>query len=85
MKKARLEEIIDKLTTEAAQYRSEITNLKFLNDEAIKEAVSDVEDKLYEHWKGMNDKFLKRYIKELIQNEELSFSLINMNRNGLEE
>lgn len=52
MKKAQLEEIIDKLTTEAAQYRSEITNLKFLNDEAIKEAVSEVEDKLYEQWRN---------------------------------
>jgi uncharacterized protein YPO0396 len=77
MKKAQLEEIIDKLTTEAAQYRSEITNLKFLNDEAIKEAVSDVEDKLYEQWKGMNDKFLKRYIKELIQNGEINYGRLH--------
>lgn len=54
--------------------RIEIENLKQENKRNLKNQKYDIEDKAYEAWKLMNEKFMKRYIEELIMHDELKFS-----------
>lgn len=54
--------------------RKEIEELKRVNAVNLKNAKTDAEDKAYEAWKLMNEKFMKRYIEELIKCDELQFS-----------
>lgn len=54
--------------------RIEIENLKRENEVNLKNQKSDAEDKAYEAWKLMNEKFMKRYIEDLIMYDELQFS-----------
>jgi len=54
--------------------RIEIENLKRENKVNLKNQQYDIEDKAYEAWKLMNEKFMKRYIEELIMHDELKFS-----------
>ena len=49
-----------------ADYVEEIKKLEFFVQIERKNAISDIEDKYYEHWKEMNAKYMKRYIEELI-------------------
>ena len=56
-----------------SQARSEIRDLQFLKETEVKNAKTIVEDEFYEQWKQLNDKFMKRYIEELISNGELKF------------
>lgn len=78
MKKSELEEAYREL-----QYRynklhsdtqTEIENLKRENEVNFKNRQTYIEDKAYEAWKMMNEKFMKRYIEELIMYDELQFS-----------
>ena len=78
MKKAELEEAYREL-----QYRynklhsdsgNEINKLEFFLKQERKNAITDLEDKMYENWKELNGKFMKRYIEELIKQGELQFS-----------
>ena len=78
MKKAELEEAYKELQYRYnklhSDSRNEINKLEFFLKQERKNAISDAEDKAYEAWKMMNDKFMKRYIEELIMHEELQFS-----------
>lgn len=78
MKKAELEEAYREL-----QYRynklhsdsqAEIKQLEFFRQVERKNAITDLEDKMYERWKELNGAFMKRYIEELIMHDELQFS-----------
>ena len=78
MKKTELEEAYREL-----QYRynklhsdsqNEIKKLEFFRKQERKNAITDLEDKMYEKWKELNGKFMKRYIEELIMQDELQFS-----------
>ena len=78
MKKAELEEAYRELQYRYNKLHSdtriEIENLKQENKRNLKNQKSDFEDKAYEAWKLMNEKFMKRYIEELIMHNELQFS-----------
>ena len=78
MKKSELEEAYRELQYRYNKLHSdtriEIENLKRENKVNLKNQQNDAEDKAYEAWKMMNDKFMKRYIEELIMHNELQFS-----------
>ena len=78
MKKSELEEAYRELQYRYnklySDTRIEIENLKRENAVKLKNQKYDFEDKAYEAWKVMNEKFMKRYIEELIMHEELQFS-----------
>lgn len=78
MKKAELEEAYRELQYRYNKLHSdtriEIENLKQENKRNIKTQRTDDENKAYEVWKLMNGKFMKRYIEELIMQDELQFS-----------
>ena len=78
MKKSELEEAYRELQYRYNKLHSdtriEIENLKRENSVRLKNQMYDFEDKAYEAWKLMNEKFMKRYIEELIMHEQLQFS-----------
>jgi hypothetical protein len=78
MKKAELEEAYRELQYRYNKLHSdtriEIENLKQENKRNLKNQKYDFEDKAYEAWKLMNEKFMKRYIEELIMHDKLQFS-----------
>ena len=78
MKKAELEAAYQELQYRYNKLHSdtriEIENLKQENAVKLKNQKYDFEDKAYEAWKVMNEKFMKRYIEELIMHDELQFS-----------
>ena len=78
MKKAELEEAYQELQYRYnklhSDSRSEINKLEFFLKQERKNAITDLEDKMYEKWKELNGKFMKRYIEELIMQDELQFS-----------
>ena len=78
MKKSELEESYRELQYRFNKLHSdsriEIENLKRENNINLKNQQSDIENKAYEAWKMMNEKFMKRYIEELIMQDELTFS-----------
>jgi len=78
MKKAELEEAYRELQYRYnklhSDSRSEINKLEFFLKQERKYAITDLEDKMYEKWKELNGKFMKRYIEELIMQNELQFS-----------
>ena len=77
MKKAELEEAYRELQYRYNKLHSdtriEIENLKRENKVNLKNQQTEAEDKAYDAWKMMNGKFLKRYIEELIMQDELQF------------
>ena len=78
MKKAELEEAYRELQYRYNKLHSdtriEIEKLKRENDYNLKNQMYDFEDKAYKAWKLMNEKFMKRYIEDLIMHDELQFS-----------
>ena len=78
MKKAELEEAYKELQYRYnklhSDSRDEINKLEFFLKQERKNAITDLEDKMYEKWKELNGKFMKRYIEELIMHDELQFS-----------
>ena len=78
MKKAELEEALKELQYRYnklhSDSRNEINKLEFFLKQERKNAITYLEDKLYENWKELNGKFMKRYIEELIMQDELQFS-----------
>lgn len=56
-----------------ADYKEEIKKLEFFRQNERNNAIYDIENKYYEHWKEMNAKFIKRYIEELIMQDKLTF------------
>ena len=78
MKKAELEEAYRELQYRYNKLHSdtriEIENLKRENKVNLKNQKTEAEDKAYDAWKMMNGKFMKRYIEELIMQDELQFS-----------
>lgn len=80
MTKAQLQELLDQRDKEISlsyeqirKYRKEIENLEELRQSEKKQAIVDTENHMYEQWKALNGKFLKRYISELFQSYQLSF------------
>ena len=78
MKKAELEEAYQELQYRYNKLHSdtriEIEKLKRENELKLKNQQTYAENKAYETWKMMNGKFMKRYIEELIMQDELQFS-----------
>lgn len=78
MKKAELEEAYRELQYRYNKLHSdtriEIEKLKRENELKLKNHQTYAENKAYETWKMMNGKFMKRYIEELIMDNELQFS-----------
>lgn len=78
MKKAELEEAYRELQYRYnklhSDSRDEINKLEFFRKQERKNAITDLEDKMYENWKELNGKFMKRYIEDLIMQDELQFS-----------
>lgn len=78
MKKAELEEAYRELQYRYNKLHSdtriEIEKLKRENELKLKNHQTYAENKAYETWKMMNGKFMKRYIEELIMQNELQFS-----------
>ena len=78
MKKAELEEAYRELQYRYNKLHSdtriEIEKLKRENELKLKNHQTYTENKAYETWKMMNGKFMKRYIEELIMQNELQFS-----------
>lgn len=78
MKKAELEEAYRELQYRYnklhSDSRNEINKLEFFLKQERKNAITDLEDKMYEKWKELNGNFMKRYIEELIMQKKLQFS-----------
>jgi hypothetical protein len=78
MKKAELEESFRELQYRYnkldSDTRIEIEKLKRENKLKLENQQTYAENKAYETWKMMNGKFMKRYIEELIKQDELQFS-----------
>ena len=78
MKKAELEEAYRELQYRYNKLHSdtriEIEKLKRENELKLKNQQTYAENKTYETWKMMNGKFMKRYIEDLIMQDELQFS-----------
>lgn len=78
MKKAELEEAYKELQHRYnklhSDSRNEINKLEFFLKNERKNAITDLEDQMYEKWRELNGKFMKRYIEELIMQDELQFS-----------
>jgi hypothetical protein len=78
MKKAELEDALKELQYRYnklhSDSRNEINKLEFFLKQERKNAITDLEDQMYEKWKELNGKFMKRYIEELIMHDELQFS-----------
>lgn len=78
MKKTELEEAYKELQYRYnklhSDSRNEINKLEFFLKQERKNAITDLEDQMYENWKELNGKFMKRYIEELIMHDELQFS-----------
>lgn len=79
MKKDKMQQVIDDQVKQIhqqaktiADYIEEIKKLEFFVKIERKNAISDIEDKYYEHWKEMNAKFMQRYIEELIMHDKLT-------------
>lgn len=77
MKKAELEEAYRELQYRYNKLHSdtriEIEKLKRENKINLENQQIDADDKAYEAWKMMNEKFMKRYIEDLIMYNELQF------------
>ena len=80
MKKDQMQQVIDDQVKQIhqqaktiADYVQEIKKLEFFVQIERKNAITDMEDKYYEHWKEMNAKYMKRYIEELIMHDKLTF------------
>lgn len=80
MKKDQMQQVIDDQVKQIQQqaktiadYVREIQKLEFFVKVERKNAITDMEDKYYEHWKEMNAKYMKRYIEELIMHDRLTF------------
>jgi hypothetical protein len=67
MKKAELEEAYRELQYRYnklhSDSREEIKKLEFFRQVERKNAIIDLEDKMYERWKELNGAFMKRYIR----------------------
>jgi hypothetical protein len=78
MKKSELEEAYQELQYRYnklhSDSRNEINKLEFFLKQERKNTITDLEDKMYETWKELNGKFMKRYIEDLIMHDELQFS-----------
>ena len=78
MKKAELEEAYRELQYRYnklhSDSREEMKKLEFFRQIERNNAITDLEDKMYETWKELNGKFMKRYIEDLIMQDELQFS-----------
>ena len=79
MKKDQMQQVIDdqakQITSQAktiADYIREIQKLEYFVKIERKNAISDIEDKYYEHWKELNAKFMNRYIEELVMHDKLT-------------
>ena len=80
MKKEEMQKVIDDQVLQIQQqsktiadYIKEIQKLEFFVKVERKNAISDIEDKYYEHWKELNAKYMKRYLEELIMHDKLTF------------
>ena len=78
MKKAELEEAYRELQYRynklQSDTREEIKKLEFFRQIERKNAITDLEDKMYDKWKELNGAFIKRFIEDLIMHDELQFS-----------
>jgi uncharacterized protein YajQ (UPF0234 family) len=78
MKKSELEEALKELQYRYNKLHSdtriEIEKLKQENKVNLKNQQTDAGDRAYEAWKMMNEKFMKRYIEDLIMYDELHFT-----------
>ena len=79
MKKEEMQQVIDDQVQQIQQqaktiadYIKEIQKLEFFVQVERKNAISDIEDKYYEHWKELNAKYMKRYLEELIMHDKLT-------------
>lgn len=54
--------------------QQEIEKLEFFLKQERKNAITELEDKMYDKWKELNGTFMKRFIEELIMHDELQFS-----------
>lgn len=73
MEKVELQRVIDEQVKQIEDYKEEIKKLEFFRQNERKNAIYDIEEKYYEHWKEMNAKCMKRYIEELIMHDKLTF------------
>ena len=73
MESVELQLVIDEMAKQIADYKEEVKKLEFFRQIERKNAISDIEDKYYEHWKEMNAKYMKRYIEELIMQDKITF------------
>ena len=78
MKRAELEEAYQELQYRYnklhSDSREEIKKLEFFRQVERKNAITDLEDKMYDKWKELNGAFMKRFIEDLIMQDELQFS-----------
>ena len=81
MKKEEMQKIINqqsatisKLNNTISELNNTIRDINFAKEAEIQNTKYDVEDKFYEQWKQMNGEFIKRFIAEMIKNEDIIFS-----------
>jgi hypothetical protein len=73
MKKEQMQVIIDQQSEMIRNLHNDIEEIKYTKEKELQDTKTEIEDNLYEQWKVMNSKFMKRFIAEMIQKREIDF------------
>jgi hypothetical protein len=73
MKKEQMQVIIDQQSEMIRNLHNDIEEIKYTKEKELQDTKTEIEDNLYEQWKVMNSKFMKRFITEMIQKREIDF------------
>lgn len=65
--------IIDQQSEMIRNLHNDIEEIKYTKEKELQDTKTEIEDNLYEQWKVMNGKFMKRFIAEMIQKREIDF------------
>ena len=73
MKKEQMQVIINQQSEMIRKLHNDIEEIKYTKEKELQDTKTEIEDNLYEQWKVMNGKFMKRFIAEMIQKREIDF------------
>ena len=66
--------IIDQQSEMIRKLHNNIEEIKCAKEKELQDTKTEIEDNLYEQWKVMNGKFMKRFIAEMINKGDIDFS-----------
>ena len=66
--------IINQQSEMIRNLHNNIEEIKYAKEKELQDTKTEIEDNLYEQWKVMNGKFMKRFITEMINTGDINFS-----------